>query len=268
MLTISRNSLLHRFAESLELQRFYASPSHLGLALFPKYQVHIPILFHIYRSIFISPSYGGGVGGEAFVATRYKRISRFQDSGTMYGRIIERISCDDLGLVISITVAETGGVVVHPGNGTAVFLHLANVADVMDIGDPVVLLIQKSGKEGVGGGGGRKVGRGTDTVESVYHQYGTFGIERPSGGKNFGRETFTALVDSGNLVAAYHAGGERGSVTVAVHQYSVVEIPVADTGINNVFLCYGSWFQRIRYGLPGQFHFVLAGHAQGHVVYR
>ena len=75
-------------------------------------------------------------------------------------------------------------------------------------------------------------------------------------------------VDGGNLVAAYHAGGERGSVTVAVHQYSVVEIPVADTGINNVFLCYGSWFQRIRYGLPGQFHFVLAGHAQGHVVYR
>ena len=66
----------------------------------------------------------------------------------MYGRIIERISCDDLGLVISITVAETGGVVVHPGNGTAVFLHLANVADVPDIGDPVVLLIQKSGKEG------------------------------------------------------------------------------------------------------------------------
>ena len=74
----------------------------------------------------------------------------------MYGRIIERISCDDLGLVISITVAETGGVVVHPGNGTAVFLHLANVADVMDIGDPVVLLIQKSGKEGVGGGGAVK----------------------------------------------------------------------------------------------------------------
>ena len=264
MLTISRNSLLHRFAESLELQRFYASPSHLGLALLPKYQVHIPILPHIHRNILLSLSYGG----ETFITNRYKRISRFQDSGTMYGRIIERISCDDLGLVISITVAETGGVVVHPGNGTAVFLHLANVADVMDIGDPVVLLIQKSGKEGVGGGGCRKVGRGTDTVESVYHQYGTFGIERPSGGKNFGRETFTALVDSGNLVAAYHAGGERGSVTVAVHQYSVVEIPVADTGINNVFLCYGSWFQRIRYGLPGQFHFVLAGHVQGHVVYR
>ena len=55
----------------------------------------------------------------------------------MYGRIIERISCDDLGLVIPIAVAKTGGIVVHPGNGTAVFLHLANVADVPDIGDIV-----------------------------------------------------------------------------------------------------------------------------------
>ena len=264
MLTISHNSLLHRFAESLELQRFYASPSHLGLALLPKYQVHIPILPHIHWSILLSLSYGG----ETFITNRYKRISRFQDSGTMYGRIIERISCNHLSFVVPIAVAETGGIVVHPGNGTAVFLHLANVADVPDIGDPVVLLIQKSGKEGVGGGGGRKVGRGTDTVESVYHQYGTFGIERPSGRKNFGRETFTALVDSGNLVAAHHAGGECGAVTVAVHQYSVVEISVADAGIDNVFLCYGSRFQRIRYGSPGQFHFIFTGHAQGHVVYR
>ena len=72
----------------------------------------------------------------------------------MYGRIIERISCNHLSFVVPIAVAETGGIVVHPGNGTAVFLHLANVADVPDIGDPVVLLIQKSGKEGVGGGWG------------------------------------------------------------------------------------------------------------------
>lgn len=74
----------------------------------------------------------------------------------MYGRIIERISCNHLSFVVPIAVAETGGIVVHPGNGTAVFLHLANVADVPDIGDPVVLLIQKSGKEGVGGVGAVK----------------------------------------------------------------------------------------------------------------
>ena len=64
LLTISHNSLLHRFAESLELQRFYASPSHLGLALFPQVSSPHTYTLHIYRSIFL-PFLPGG--GEAFV---------------------------------------------------------------------------------------------------------------------------------------------------------------------------------------------------------
>ena len=59
----------------------------------------------------------------------------------MNSGIIECVSGDYFIFVITIAVAEAGSIVVHPWNGTAVFFHLTDVADIFQIRYAVVQII-------------------------------------------------------------------------------------------------------------------------------
>ena len=57
-----------------------------------------------------------------------------------------KAKCDNLCFVVAVAVAETGCVIVHPGDGTAELFHLSDVADVFDIRHSMVQIVQKTCK--------------------------------------------------------------------------------------------------------------------------
>ena len=120
--TISCDCILQRLTEGLELQRSDTTSTHLGLTFLSKNEVYGGIIIQRNSTVF-----------HRFVTARNKRITRLQNGSTVYRWIIERITGNDLGFIITIAVTETGSVIIHPWYGTTEFSHLANVADVQNI---------------------------------------------------------------------------------------------------------------------------------------
>src|SRR3712207_1117486 len=108
------------------------------------------------------------------VAARYERISGIQDCGAVHTRIIERVSADDLGLIIGIAVAEARGVIVHPRNLPAVFFHSPDVTDVFQIGYSMIEHVEEACKHFVAGSGRYEVGGRTDPIERIDDEYRWF----------------------------------------------------------------------------------------------
>ena len=64
----------------------------------------------------------------------------------MNGRIVETVAGNHLRLVGAVAVAKASGIIIHPGDGTAEFLHASDVADVLQIRHSVVVLVEKTGQ--------------------------------------------------------------------------------------------------------------------------
>ena len=132
----------------------------------------------------------------------------------------------------------------------------------------MVNIVEEACQQRVCGGRRHEVCGCADTVEAVNYQYCTLRLEGATGRKNLGGEALAALVHSCYLKAANDSCGESCTIAVLVYQYTVVEIAVADAGVDDVFLGIGCRLQRVGYGLPGELDFVLAYVADGKVVDR
>ena len=149
---------------------------------------------------------------------------------------------------------ETGIVIVQPGQVAPDLVLLADIADVILVGNAVVQFAVKAGMI-------RAVepGRRTDAVEIVHHRYQVaIAPDGPAGAEHLGRETLAALVEGDDPPAVQLSGldGETNVLEavalVRVDHGPVVEGTVAQTRLQQVAGRFGCRFGRIVRGPPAK----------------
>ena len=145
--------LPQRFREDLVAKRRSPATADLCGQFFAADQVGPGVAVHL------DPPVHHGV-----TAGRHEIASGCHPGFAVHIRVIESVACQSLRLVVAFRGAETGAVIVHPGNDAAEFMLVADVGNVVDVGNTGIHPVVETGVGGVFGG---KADRSADTVEVI-----------------------------------------------------------------------------------------------------
>ena len=89
-------------------------------------------------------------------------------------------------------------------------------------------------------------------VESVHDEHRLFTFGSNICRQYLGRKTFTSFIDGCNLETVYESGLYFHGMSGGAYFDSVIKTTISNPGIYDVFLRFGSWFQRVVCSFPTQ----------------
>ena len=133
----------------------------------------------------------------------------------MTGRVVERVSIDELSCLVCVGCTETGIVIIEPLKLPAELIHLADEIDFLSVGyTSVETGIETCISRGV------EPCRRSYSVEIVYHKYSlAFLSLRYADTQNLGRETASAGIESDNLEIVQMSFPDRNIDAVPVSRF-------------------------------------------------
>ena len=179
--------------------------------------------------------------------------------------VIECISCDGGGLVISVAITEARRIIVHPRDYPSVLVHLPDKVMVRDVRHPVVHASHEARQAVFRRGEAEGCSK---PCESVHDEYFLLRVVLSRGGQYLGGKAFASFVYCHHLEAVYIPFPDGGTVMVAFYYHAVIESTPVYTSVNHVSGRGRSGFCRIVGGLPMELHLVSAGEAKVKIFHR